>query len=75
MKNNVGDVDRAVRITLGVVLLFVGYFSGFSTAGAVVSYGLAAVMLITGLFRTCPLYLLFGIDTCGTSMKKRFSSR
>lgn len=75
MKYNVGGVDRAIRMTLGVALFFVGYFGGFSIAGAVVVYLFAAAALITGLINFCPLYRLFGINTCGEPMKNRFSHR
>lgn len=62
MVKNEGTVDRAVRVSLGVVLLslvFVGPQSAWGWVGL--------VPLVTGLVGTCPLYSLFGISTCKLS--------
>jgi hypothetical protein len=75
MKSNVGGVDSAVRLTLGVMLFIVAYFGGLSTAGTVGVYAFAAAVFISGLFNFCPLYLLFGVSTCEEPMKKRPSPR
>ena len=62
MKQNVGNIDRVLRIVLGVVLGVVGFL--VQGALAVVSLILGAVLLITGLVGRCGLYLPFGINTC-----------
>jgi hypothetical protein len=62
MVKNEGTVDRAVRVSLGVVLLslvFVGPQSAWGWVGL--------MPLVTGLVGTCPLYSLFGISTCKLS--------
>ncbi|MCG7492146.1 DUF2892 domain-containing protein [Thalassobius sp. Cn5-15] len=60
--NNVGGVDKILRIALGALL----------TLGAIMGYGIwmwiGVIPLITGLFGTCPLYSIIGINTC--PMKK-----
>ncbi len=56
---NVGTVDRALRIILGLVLL------SLTMIGLQTPWGfIGLVPLITGIFRTCPLYSLVGINTC-----------
>ncbi len=61
-KVNVGSVDRVLRIVLGIVLLALVF------VGPKTMWGLIGVVpLVTGLFRTCPLYSLFGIRTCKAS--------
>jgi hypothetical protein len=58
-KTNVGNFDRIARIVLGLVLIalvFVGPQTPWGWVGI--------VPLVTGLFRTCPLYSLFGLSTC-----------
>lgn len=61
-KVNVGSVDRMLRIVLGIVLLALVF------VGPKTMWGLIGVVpLVTGLFRTCPLYSLFGIRTCKAS--------
>lgn len=58
-KVNVGSVDRMLRIVLGIVLLALVF------VGPKTMWGLIGVVpLVTGLFRTCPLYSLLGIRTC-----------
>lgn len=61
MKSNVGTIDRVVRIGAGLLLI------GLAAGGAIGPWGyLGVVPLLTGLFRFCPAYRLFGLDTCAT---------
>ena len=58
-KTNVGSIDRILRIVLGVVLIalvFVGPKTPWGWIGV--------IPLATGLFSTCPIYSLIGIQTC-----------
>lgn len=57
MKQNVGNVDRLVRIVVGLGLVLWGISSG-SWLGAI-----GIVPLFTGLTRWCPAYCPFGIST------------
>ncbi|MEJ2410567.1 MAG: DUF2892 domain-containing protein [Novosphingobium sp.] len=60
-KVNVGGIDRLLRIILGIVLLALVF------VGPKTSWGLIGIVpLVTGLFRTCPLYSMLGIRTCPT---------
>ena len=67
MKRNVGVADMAVRIIMGIALLYLGFMDN-----PVVSEGLpktvigffAIVPIATGLLRWCPLYALIGMSTC-----------
>ncbi|ABD25296.1 conserved hypothetical protein [Novosphingobium aromaticivorans DSM 12444] len=59
LKNNVGGLDRILRIVVGLVLVslvFVGPKTPWGWIGL--------VPLITGLVRICPLYSLIGANTC-----------
>ena len=59
MQQNVGGIDRTVRIVLGLVLI------GLAATGTVGWWGwLGVVPLLTGLVGWCPPYALFGIKTC-----------
>jgi hypothetical protein len=52
-------MDRVLRVVLGVVLLslvFVGPQTPFGWVGV--------IPLVTGLVGSCPLYRLFGMNTC-----------
>lgn len=68
MTKNIGSIDRAIRIILGLVLLVAPFVSGlalfstpFATAIAII---VGLVMLATSGMRFCPMYRLFGIQTC-----------
>lgn len=59
LKNNVGGIDRALRIVIGLVLI------GLVFVGPRTPWGwLGIIPLATGFLRTCPLYSLIGINTC-----------
>lgn len=62
LRNNVGTVDRAVRIMAGVVLLVLFWL--YPAAPWRMYTLIGVVPLITGLFGTCPLYSLLGLSTC-----------
>lgn len=61
MKRNVGEIDREIRLILGVML----GFAAFSLPGtwAWIAGVLAVVGVFTGLFNFCALYALLGIHT------------
>jgi len=60
MKMNEGTIDRVIRIVLGVVLLYVGFFVLAGTTLGIVLDVLGAVALATGISGFCLLYKLFG---------------
>ena len=60
MTRNIGTIDRTLRIVVGLVLISLA-FVGPQTAWGWVGL----VPLVTGLIGSCPLYSIFGINTCG----------
>jgi hypothetical protein len=60
MKQNVGGIDKKIRIILGAAILVAGiYFQSW--------WGLIGLVpLGTGLMNFCPAYLPFGISSCKT---------
>ena len=59
MNANVGTIDRALRIAIGLALI-AGALSGMIGAWG----WIGGVALATGLFRFCPAYRLLGLSTC-----------
>ena len=60
MKQNVGNVDRWIRIVLGVALLSLLVFLN----GPIRWIGLIGLIpLVTGIINFCPIYALLGIST------------
>ena len=68
MTTNVGTIDRILRAALGLVLLYLDFFSASPVfAAPLFKYGVAVigvVMLATSTMKLCPLYSIFGIKTC-----------
>ena len=59
MNANVGGTDRILRVVVGVVLI------ALAATGTVGVWGwIGVVPLLTGLIRWCPLYSLFGFNSC-----------
>jgi len=59
---NVGKIDRALRLIVGIVviaLVFVGPKTPWGWLGL--------IPLITGLIGWCPAYRIFGLRTCKPS--------
>lgn len=75
MKCNVGGVDRGVRIALGVILFFIGYFGVLPFWGAITAYLIGSIALATGIFGFCPAYWFFEVNTCEPPMKQKYSRR
>lgn len=64
MKINVGSIDRILRILVGLVLI------GLAATGTVGIWGwIGVVPLLTGLFKFCPAYAIFGMSTCPMEKK------
>ena len=59
MQANVGTIDRALRIIVGLALI------GLTATGHIGVWGwIGVVPLATGIFRFCPAYTLLGASTC-----------
>lgn len=66
LKSNVGGIDRVLRILVGLALL-TGFFLN-AEASYRWAYLIGIVPLLTGLMGSCPLYSIFGFNSC--PMKK-----
>jgi len=64
MTENVGKGDAAIRFILGIALFVVAAFVSALPALSLVAALGGIVMAATALTRKCPLYTLFGLDTC-----------
>lgn len=64
MKKNMGGADRTIRIILALVVGALYYFNMITGTLAYVLLALAAIFVLTSFVSFCPLYTLFGINTC-----------
>lgn len=64
MKNNVGNIDRIIRILLSVVLVILWFTGTLTGTMGIVALVLAGVFTLTAAIGFCPLYAIFGLNTC-----------
>lgn len=61
MKSNMGSIDRAVRIIVGLVLV------GLALTQVVGWWGwIGIIPIVTGALGNCPAYSIIGVNTCGS---------
>jgi len=63
MRTNLSGLDRVVRLVVAVVAAVLAFVVGAGSAGGIVLFVVAAIMLWTAAVGFCPLYRLFGIST------------
>ena len=59
LKTNLGSIDRALRIILGLALLAIVFVGPQTPWGWV-----GLVPLVTAFIGSCPVYSLLGVKTC-----------
>lgn len=65
MKKNMGNTDKTIRILVAVVIAGLYFGNVITGTLAIVLMVLAVVFLLTSLIGFCPLYAIFGMNTCG----------
>ena len=71
MSCNVGGIERPVRIVLGILLIGIGVFAALPPVGMGIALAMGTIALGTGALGFCPLWSLFGINTCSVEKKKK----
>ena len=67
MNTNVGGIDKVFRIIVGIALLSMLVWTDGNTRW----FGLIGLVpLGTGLMGWCPLYTMFGVNSCPMTGKK-----
>jgi hypothetical protein len=64
MVTNVGTIDRALRIVIGLALIAYALKLGLPDTGWNWAGWIGVVPLFTALIGNCPLYSLLGVSTC-----------
>jgi hypothetical protein len=69
MFRNMSTLDRALRSFLvAPAAIVIAFVVGAGSAGGIVLFALAAVMLATGAVGFCPLYRLLHLDSRGRTL-------
>jgi len=64
LAQNVGGIDKVIRIVVGLVLVGIAVYPEMWWLAAV-----GTLLVLTGLVGRCGLYYLFGFSTCPTQPK------
>lgn len=64
MKKNMGNTDRVVRLLIAAVIAVLYFTHTITGTLGIVLLVLGGVFVFTSLVSFCPLYTLFGINTC-----------
>jgi len=68
MNKNMGNLDKLIRVLLAMVFVIL-YLKGNVTGTlGLALVAIAVLFILTSLVSFCPLYTIFGINTC--SIKK-----
>lgn len=69
LQKNEGKTDREIRALLAIIIFAAGYFLLTGTL-QIISFIIAAILLITAIIGFCGLYSVLGINTCKIPQKK-----
>ena len=64
MTRNVGGIDKALRLIVGLVLIAYAIPLGFPHTGWNWVGWIGVIPLVTALVGSCPLYSIIGVNTC-----------
>jgi len=64
MKRNMGNTDKGIRIIAAIAIALLYYFNVIEGTLAYVLMAVGIIFLLTSLINFCPLYKVFGINTC-----------
>lgn len=63
MKKNVGKIDKAIRLSVAVILAVLILTQVISGAWLIISLILLSILLLTGMVGFCPLYRIIGVNS------------
>jgi len=69
MKKNMGSADKIVRLIIAAVLVILFYTGKLTGTLGIIGLAAAGIFVLTSLVSFCPLYSIFGINTCPVKNK------
>lgn len=63
MINNMGVLDRIIRVVIAIVIAVLYYYGQMSGLAAIILGLIAVIFILTGIVGYCPVYQLIGIST------------
>jgi hypothetical protein len=69
MKKNMGLLDRVIRVLIALGAAALVYFDVVEGIYSYILLTITVIFLLTSLVSFCPLYGLFGLNTCPAKAK------
>ncbi|MEY8021492.1 DUF2892 domain-containing protein [Muriicola sp. SD30] len=69
MKKNMGALDKLIRVVVALVAGALVYYEVVTGMYSYVLLTITAIFLLTSLIGFCPLYGIFGLNTCAVRSK------
>ncbi|MGG9972322.1 YgaP family membrane protein [Ferruginibacter sp. SUN002] len=66
MKKNMGTVDKAIRLIVAAILSSLYFTDIIQGKLGVTAIVFSVILLLTSFISFCPVYTLFGMNTCKT---------
>ncbi|WP_103907175.1 YgaP family membrane protein [Sphingobacterium lactis] len=63
MTQNMGTIDKAIRIVVALIIIALYLFKVISGTLAIVLLVIAGIFVLTSFIGVCPIYSLLGIST------------
>ncbi|MGF1558074.1 MAG: DUF2892 domain-containing protein [Flavobacteriaceae bacterium] len=70
MKKNMGSTDKIIRVLVAIAVAVLVYFDVVQGTLAYVLMAVAGIFVLTSLVSFCPLYGIFGLNTCKVKQVK-----
>lgn len=64
MKKNMGNTDRIIRVLVAAVIAILYINNTITGTLAYILLAVSGIFVLTSLVGSCPLYSLFGINSC-----------
>ena len=64
MKKNMGQTDKLIRVFIAFIIAVLYYTQVINGTLALVLLALATILVVTSFINFCPLYTIFGLNTC-----------
>ena len=74
MSCNVGGIERAIRVLVGLALIGLAYFQLLTGGWDVLAYIVGGIALLTGFIGYCPAWAVFRINTSAPKPAKAGST-
>ncbi len=64
MKKNLGNIDRIIRVLFAVIVSVLFFTNVVTGTLGIVLIVIGGVLLATSFINFCPIYSIFGINSC-----------